>query len=123
MVAAGLPAIMILVGSIGGGYWASEKYLAREEMDDGRPEKMTRVGVVGLCVAGTFWLWALLRTVILGFDLGVVSFALAALASAYGAGLVPVPLSSATYKMAVSAGLVAASARPALPSRGGGAPS
>ena len=47
---------------------------------------------------------------ILGFDLGVVSFALAALASAYGAGLVPVPLSSATYKMAVSAGLVAASA-------------
>ena len=58
MVAAGLPAIMILFGSVGGGYWASEKYLAREEMDDGRPEKMTRIGVMGIVVAGVFWLWA-----------------------------------------------------------------
>mmetsp|Transcript_315 Transcript_315/g.874 ORF Transcript_315/g.874 Transcript_315/m.874 type:complete len:166 (+) Transcript_315:192-689(+) len=104
MVAAGVPAIMILIGSIGGGYWAGEKYLAREEMDDGRPEKMTRIGVMGMVVAGVFWLWALLRTMILGFDLGCVSFLLAILASAYGAGLVPVPLSAANYKLACSAG-------------------
>jgi len=113
MVAAGVPAIVVLVLSIGGGVYLSGKYLEREG-DEGRPPLMTKIGVTGLVVAGVFWTWALLLTLFRSFDLGVVSFALAALASAYGAGVLPVPLSTATYKVAVAAGYGAVAANYAL---------
>lgn len=111
---AGWPALCVLVAAAGGGYAASTKYVERSADATDRPEAMLRLGVVGVVVAGVFWCWALLLTLFTGFDLGVVTFLLAGGASAYAAGLLPLPLSTDTFKMACGAGFGAVAANYAL---------
>ena len=99
---AGLPAAVILVCSTGGATYVANK--GGEYVDDGRPAAMTKLGVVTGVVALVFWLWATLLTIFKEFDLGMVSFALAIAASAYGVGVLPAPLSTSTYRIACGVG-------------------
>ena len=101
---AGLPAAFILVLAAGGGFWAAEKFLASDFVDSMRPREMVKLGVVTGVVGLVFWLWATLLTIFREFDLGMVSFALAVVASAYGVGVLPVPLATQTYKVASGVG-------------------
>mmetsp|Transcript_33159 Transcript_33159/g.102758 ORF Transcript_33159/g.102758 Transcript_33159/m.102758 type:complete len:163 (+) Transcript_33159:926-1414(+) len=114
MIPAGVPAIFVLGGAAAGGLLTAQRYAARNADATDRPEGMLKLGVVGLVVSGAFWCWALLLTLFKGFDLGIVSFALAAAASAYAAGLVPAPLSNDAFKMACGVGYGAVAANYAL---------
>ena len=100
---AGLPAAVILVCSTGGATYVANK--GGEYVDDGRPAAMTKLGVVTGVVALVFWLWATLLTIFKEFDLGMVSFALAIAASAYGVGVLTLGLWSPAWLPAAMLGL------------------
>ncbi|KAJ1461673.1 hypothetical protein M885DRAFT_506737 [Pelagophyceae sp. CCMP2097] len=108
----GVAAAVALPLSVAVGAVVGNHYAAREEMDTGRPHKLVWLSVTAGVVSLVFFLWALANCLLFHFDLGVVSFPVALLASCYGAGLFErcVPLRTELYRLSavVGYGLVAA---------------
>ena len=101
--------------STGFGAYLGEK--EAEQDNSGRPAVMTKLSVTAGCVAAVFWGWALFNTVFLHFDLGVLSFALALGASAFGGGKfnsIGIPLTTENYRAATLVGYGAVAANYAL---------
>ena len=78
---AGIPALIVLVGAVA---------LGRMAADDYAEGPIQRVSVVAMVVSVPFCVWGLFNTMFYHLDLGMVSYALAGAAGAYGFGLLSV---------------------------------
>ena len=78
---AGIPALIVLVGAV---------VLGRMAADDYAEGPIQRVSVVAMVVSVPFCVWGLFNTLYYHLDLGMVSYALAGAAGAYGFGLLSV---------------------------------
>ena len=78
---AGIPALIVLVGAVA---------LGRMAADDYAEGPIQRVSVVAMVVSVPFCVWGLFNTMMYHLDLGMVSYALAGAAGAYGFGLLSV---------------------------------
>jgi hypothetical protein len=84
-LSAGLPALFVLLGCTVAGGALTALLIGLGKMECAVEERVLRgLFLTKLIVAPTFWGWAVYNTAQNGFDLGVASFACAAVASAYG---------------------------------------
>ena len=81
MVAAGIPALIVLGGTSALGTCLAALLLVAAGKDN---RALHFLFVTQLVVAPTFWAWALYNCIFKNFDLGVVSFAFATVAAAFG---------------------------------------
>ena len=78
---ASVPALIVVVGAVA---------LGRMAADDYAEGPIQRVSVVAMVVSVPFCIWGLFNTMMYHLDLGMVSYALAGAAGAYGFGLLSV---------------------------------